>query len=289
MGDTKIDWTEKVWNVFTGCNKLSEGCRNCYAKRLWPRVYGKSGRKFEDVMFHEDRLDIPRSWKAPTKIFVNSMSDFFHISISNVNRGRAWDVMFDCDRHIFQILTKRIGTALAFQAFMKNQDRRVDYPNVHVGVSVENQNEIGRIELLRAFETVVPWVSLEPLLGPVDIKPFLDFLKWVVIGGESGPLKDPQIRPCHPYWIRDVIDACREAGVPVFFKQWGAWEPFPVWRLHGDRPEQTIITRDGRRITPKEAIDEGAGAESSIMRKVGKEAAGHEIGGETFREYPKAI
>lgn len=287
MGDTKISWADKVWNVFTGCNKISSGCRNCYAKRLWPRVYGKTGRAFEDVKFHEDRLNLPRGWKKPARIFVNSMSDFFHESISNANRARAWEVMSDCDRHVFQILTKRADEALVFLGWMKSKGRRVNYPNIQVGVSAENQMEVGRIELLRSFETVVPWVSLEPLIGPVDISPFLDFLKWVVIGGESGPLKDPQIRPCHPKWIMDVIEDCKAAGIPVFFKQWGAWEPFSLWRLHDGRPEQTILSLDGRRLTSKEAVTEGNPFTRAIMRKVGKDAAGHEIGGETYRQYPE--
>lgn len=290
MGDTKISWADKVWNVFTGCNKISAGCKNCYAKRIFPRAYAKTGRKFEDVAFHEDRLDNPRRWKKPSRIFVNSMSDLFHETNAFRDIDRVWDVMFDCDRHVFQILTKRPEIGLKFQDWIKSLGRQVDYPNIHVGVSVEDQTQVGRLDALREFETAVPWVSLEPLIGPVDIKPYLDFLKWVVVGGESGMLKDPKIRPMHPKWAMDVIEDCREAGVPVFFKQWGAWEPYPIWRLTGDRPEQTVLGFNGQRMTPdSKLIDKIHTTTSAIMRKVGKDAAGHEIGGETFREYPKGL
>ena len=295
MGDSKIDWTEKAWNVFTGCNKVSTGCRACYAERIWKKVYGRTGRAFTDVMFHEDRLDHPRRWKKPAKVFVNSMSDLFHESIPFHQIAQVWDVMFDCGgageicerQHVFQILTKRPERAFSFMAWMRRSAfRGVNYPNVHVGVSVEDQSRVGRLDLLRDFDTAVPWVSLEPLIGPVDIKPYLDFLKWVVIGGESGPLKDPGIRPMHPKWAMDIIEDCKAAGVPVFFKQWGAWGPFPLWRLSDGRPEQTILTLDGQRVN-LDAISDGQHPGATVMRKVGKDAAGHKIGGQTFREYPK--
>ena len=275
MGDSKIEWTEKTWNPFTGCTKVSPGCKHCYAERIWPRVYGGTGRAFSDIKFHEDRLRHPYGWKKPARVFVNSMSDFFHEAITNENRNRAWEVMFDCERHTFQILTKRPEVSLEFQSYRKHRGRNVGYPNIHVGVSVEDQSQVGRLETLREFETIVPWVSLEPLIGPVDIAPYLDFLKWVVVGGESGP----GARPMHPDWPRSVRDQCAKAGVPFFFKQHGEWAEFTDYG--GLLPNTVFMGLDGT-VRPGEWEQET----DAMAGRVGKKAAGRLLDGELHDARP---
>lgn len=239
---TGIQWTEATWNPVTGCSKVSAGCKNCYAERIWPRVYGKF-RPFSDVKLHRDRLDLPHQWKKPRRIFVNSMSDLFHESLSHNDITEVWSVMVVVDRHIYQVLTKRPARmreyVIGWIEHMRSGSKRpVD--NVWLGVSAEDQRSLDeRLSILRETPAAVRWLSLEPLLGPVTFRPICDSLgdklhamengyaakpmelqgiSWVVVGGESGP----KARPFNPDWARYIRDQCREAGVPFFMKQFGS-------------------------------------------------------------------
>jgi len=250
MSKSKIEWTDAVWNPVTGCTKLSEGCRNCYAERLWPRLRAMGNtayrdRNFNDVACHPERLDQPLQWKKPRRIFVNSMSDLFHDDVPFEFIRAVWVVMTTHRDHTYMVLTKRPRRMLEFFAWNAAQELKVETyrNNVWLGVSIENQavaNE--RIPLLLQAPVTVRFVSCEPLLGPVNLEriepkgkdafihslsgtvsvPFtvLDNrpkLNWVIVGGESGP----RARPMHPDWASSLRDQCRAEGVPFFFKQWG--------------------------------------------------------------------
>ena len=218
MGNTKIEWCDTVWNVVTGCTKVSPGCSRCYAydvaKRFW------KGRPFEDVRFHEDRLFKPLHWRKPRRVFVNSMSDLFHENLRDHQIYSIFDVMRRASQHTFQVLTKR---ADRMYAYMKDHQIFV-LPNVWLGVSVENQAMADeRLPILHATPAAVRFISAESLLGPIEISPgsrfaHLAWLDWVIVGGESGR----QARPCNLEWIHDIVEQCRASSVPCFVKQLGA-------------------------------------------------------------------
>jgi len=240
---TKIEWTDETWNPITGCDKISPGCANCYAARMAKRLAGRHGyppapHEF-DVTLHPDRLDRPLRWKKPRMIFVCSMSDFFHRAVPLEFQCRIFSVIQKCPQHTFQILTKRADQ----MAMMEHACGLPVLPNLWLGVSVENQEAADeRIPLLLQVPAAVRFVSLEPLLGPVDVSPFLPqmcaahhmrhpggrdcvrprddqptCLDWVICGGESGP----GARPMQPSWARDIIRQCAEADTPCFVKQMG--------------------------------------------------------------------
>jgi protein gp37 len=245
MTKTKIEWADRVWNPVTGCTKVSEGCRNCYAERLASRFWGD--RKFMDVMVHPERLNQPLSWKKPSRVFVNSMSDLFHPDIDHDFIGDVFRMMEKTPQHTYLILTKRPKEMLYWFNLM-NAERFL--PNVWLGVSVEDQKTAEeRLPLLLKTPAAVRFVSCEPLLGQVDFWKFAsreetfgsmfdhrgsygfypglppepikyhEGIDWVIVGGESGP----NARPMHPDWARSIRDQCVDAGVPFFFKQWGEW------------------------------------------------------------------
>ena len=214
---TSIEWTHRTWNPVTGCTKVSQGCKHCYAERLADRFWGE--RPFTDVRTHPERLEQPKSIRRPSMIFVNSMSDLFHPDVDERFIGQVFDVMAACPRHTFQILTKRSER-------LAEMGKRLPWrPQMWMGVSVENEDEIQRIEHLRSVPAAVRFLSLEPLIGPI---PELDLrgIHWVIVGGESGP----GARPIEGKWIRSIRRQCRDAGVPFFFKQWGG-----VFKKHSGR------------------------------------------------------
>jgi protein gp37 len=210
---TSIEWTDATWNPATGCTRISEGCARCYAERMAKRLKAMGTphyRRGFKLTLHEDALDLPLGWKRPQAIFVNSMSDLFHEDVPEDFILRVFDVMRRANRHVFQVLTKRSERLLELDALL-------DWaPNVWMGVTVENDGYLRRLDDLRATGARVKFVSFEPLLGPVP-GATVRGLDWVIVGGESGP----GARPMESEWARDVRDRCRRAGVPFFFKQWG--------------------------------------------------------------------
>jgi protein gp37 len=211
--NSAIEWTESTWNPVTGCTKVSPGCAHCYAERMARRLRAMGQPNYANgfaVTVHEHALELPLRWRKPQTIFVNSMSDLFHERVPEDLITRAFDVMRRADWHRFQILTKR-------SARLRELAPRLDWPaNVWMGVSVETQAYSFRIDDLRQVTAAVRFLSLEPLLGPLD-RLDLDGIDWVIVGGESGP----KARPMEASWVTSVRDQCRAAGVPFFFKQWG--------------------------------------------------------------------
>lgn len=290
---TGIEWTDATWNPVTGCAKVSAGCKHCYALREWPRMAANPktvyyGREFTDVRCHPERLDQPLRWKKPRMIFVNSMSDLFHESVSAEFIGEVFNVMHKAKQHTFQVLTKRPERMLEWisrSAYLCNDP----LPNVWIGVSVEDQASADeRIPLLLQTPAAVRWISAEPLLGAVDVSRFLEFysgpgdafrLDWVVAGGESGP----HARPMHPDWVRSLRDQCKAASAQFMFKQWGEWVPddYQTVMPSGATPHRCDIAIDGRVFDHMPAwID------TVVMMRPGKKAAGRLLDGRTWDGYP---
>lgn len=329
MGDkSSIEWTDATWNPVVGCSRVSEGCRHCYAEVMAARLRemgqsryaglttgtGQKARWTGEVRLVPEALALPLRWKRPRRIFVNSMSDLFHESLSNETIAAVFGVMAAAPQHTFQLLTKRPERASRWFGWltglrgptghvapcdpvmgcmMRAADRGLvaemtaanqlsappwPLPNVWLGVSVEDQKAADeRIPHLLQCPAAVRWISAEPLLGPVDFTPpkwrgsnvdqddWLQAIDWVVVGGESGP----GARPMLPTWARGIRDACicrtdmgRPWPLPFLFKQWGAWAPH---------------------------VADGSPRSMLPMECVGKKAAGRELDGRTWDEFPSAL
>src|SRR5438477_3960735 len=208
-----IEWTESTWNPVTGCDKISPGCKYCYAERMAERLKAMGQPNYKDgftLTLQPKMLDLPLKWKKPQTIFVNSMSDLFHKDVPLKYIQRVFDVMRRADWHRFQVLTKRSDR-------LAELSTEIDWPdNVWMGVSVENADYVDRIDDLRTTGAAVKFLSIEPLLGPLpQLK--LKNIDWVIVGGESGH----RARPMDPAWVTNIRDQCSRAGVAFFFKQWG--------------------------------------------------------------------
>ena len=208
-----IEWTEATWNPLTGCTKISPGCKHCYAERMAKRLQAMRQPNYVNgfkLTVHEHVLEKPLEWKTPQVIFVNSMSDLFHKDVPTEFIEKTFAVMKKASWHTFQILTKRSDR-------LRLIEDRIRIPkNVWLGVSVECEDYLYRIDDLRKTGAQVRFLSLEPLIGPL---PGLDLegINWVIVGGESGP----GARPMQEEWVTDIRDTCLASGVPFFFKQWG--------------------------------------------------------------------
>ena len=213
MAQTRIEWTELTWNPTTGCNKVSQGCKFCYAEVMARRLKAMGLEKYRngfELTLHEDALKIPYTWKQPKIVFVNSMSDLFHKDNPLEFIQRVFKVMNDNPQHVFQVLTKRADVLLKYHKELEWTH------NIWMGVSVEDAKSLSRINLLRRTRAKVKFLSCEPLIGPLtDLN--LKKINWVIVGGESG--RRP--RPMKPEWVFEIHNKCIEENVPFFFKQWG--------------------------------------------------------------------
>jgi protein gp37 len=248
VGKTKIEWTEYSWNPVTGCTPASEGCQNCYAKRMATRLKGRYGYPEDEpfkVTLHPEKLKEPLKWKKPRRVFVCSMGDLFHEQVPDEYIAKVWEVMNNASQHTFLVLTKRPQRMKDFLArlgwYIHDRD---GYPmeavldeggkytlkNVWLGVTAENQQRADeRIPILLQIPAAVRFVSIEPMLGPVVIPE--EWPDWVICGGETGP----GARPIHPDWVRSLRDQCQVAGTPFFFKSWGEWAEHKVGRKKAGR------------------------------------------------------
>ena len=210
---SKIEWTDSTWTPVTGCTKTSPGCKHCYAETFAERWRGTPGHPYEqgfDLKLWPDRLGLPLSWKKPRTIFVNSMSDLFHEEIPTAFIEKVFAAMTAASWHVFQVLTKRADRLADIAATLT-------WPsNVWMGVSIETARYAWRVDRLRTVPAAVRFLSIEPMLEPID---GLDLhgIDWVIVGGESGP----GARPLNPDWVRGIRQQCQKSGVPFFFKQWG--------------------------------------------------------------------
>ncbi len=245
---TTIKWTDETWNPVTGCTKISAGCRNCYAADIEKRFWGDL--KFSDVQFHPDRLEQPLKWRKPRRVFVNSMSDLFHESVSFDDILRVFMVMRQAKPHTFQVLTKRPDRMRLFMEewfpsaeALANMTLRPMAPpaNVWLGVTAESQKAADeRIPVLLKTPAAVRFVSFEPLLERIALHSLHQFqnIDWGIVGGESGP----KARKCAIEWIDDLVDRHRDYGVACFVKQLGskptlAGQTYPA-KGKGGNPEE---------------------------------------------------
>lgn len=342
---TKIEWAEEVWNPITGCTPVSEGCRNCYAKRMATRLRGRFGYPEDDpfrVTLHPDKLELPLRWEKPRRIFVCSMGDLFHEDVPEEWLDRIFATIREClshkwdgetwhpvIEHTFLILTKRPERMKKFvMKWLRQEKHHADYfkdlpfipmrsspaakladidaggfmPHVWLGVTAENQETADkRIPILLQIPAAVRFVSVEPMLGPVDLnlgpKPPCSHtgcynhvthvcegcgrkqgklpIDWIICGGESGP----GARPVHPDWVRSLRDQCVNANIPFFFKQWGEYLPFSI-----DYPG---ITGNGVKIDGKIFKDMiKSDNDKNVYVKVGKKKSGRLLDGKEWNEYP---
>jgi protein gp37 len=293
---SKIEWTEATWNPVTGCTKVSPGCDHCYAETFAERWRGVPGHHFErgfDVTLRPERLTQPLHWKRPRRVFVNSMSDLFHEAVPDEYIVAVFGTMAQTPQHTYQVLTKRHGrmrSLLGGGMFRQRFAFGWPLPNVWLGVSVEDQKWADiRIPALLRTPAAVRFLSCEPLLGPVDLKRSVwtmgserghgltasfvhaggccdrfHGIDWVIAGGESGP----GARPMVPAWARSLRDQCTDAGVPFFFKQWGAHR----WVAHSVYDDATQCWVE-RGIEPQ---------------RVSKKLAGRLLDGREWNEFPAA-
>ena len=223
--NSSIEWTEATWNPTTGCDRISAGCDNCYALTLSKRLKAMGNAKYQldgdprtsgpgfGLALHPDAVNLPRTWRDPRVIFVNSMSDLFHARVPDEFIREVFEVMAETPRHTYQVLTKRP------KRLARLADSLVWPDNIWMGVSVENQATEWRLDELRNVPAAVRFVSAEPLLE--RIRPNLAGMDWVIVGGESGP----KHRKIDPDWVRALRDQCLVDQVSFFFKQWGGTRP----------------------------------------------------------------
>ncbi len=231
-----IEWTEMTWNPVTGCTKVSQGCKFCYAERMAKRLKAMGVARYAngfDLALHEDILEKPYRWVKPRVVFVNSMSDLFHEDVPVEFIQRVFNVMVECPRHTFQVLTKRSERLCALAA-------QLPWPeNVWMGVSVEDDQVLHRFEHLQQVSAHVRFLSCEPLLGSIN-KLNLHEIHWVIVGGESGP----GARPMQTDWVESILHQCKEQDVSFFFKQWGGRKKSRTGRLlHGRTYDELPLER----------------------------------------------
>lgn len=309
MSKTSIEWCVRpgtkpeTWNPTTGCNKVSQGCKFCYAEIMHKRLQAMGQEKYRKPFLngaaeHKDVLTLPLKWKTPRTVFVNSMSDLFHQDVSFLFINAVFSVMADVDIHTYIILTKRPQRMVEFFQWKKAFFGLTWQPakNVWLGVSVEDQATADeRILLLRDINASVKFLSCEPLLAPVDLvnlkngksDAFNDAgINWVICGGESGH----KARPMHPDWATSLRDQCNAAGVHFFFKQWGEWMPDKVCETSEDYDSNPAVKM-------VQLIDENGIHDNKIllqemwpcryrMLKVGKKKAGRLLDGREWNEFP---
>lgn len=343
MARTKIEWATHVWNPVTGCTPVSEGCRNCYARRISKRLVGRFGYPVDEpfrVTLHEDRLKEPLTWKGSRRVFVCSMGDLFHDDVPDEFIARIWWIMGQCAGyldptryrgHTFLILTKRPERMQKWLNGWSDGETRRQWiesfgevydwmsgpkywpdvlPNVWIGVTAENQQRADeRIPILLQIPATVRFVSVEPMLGPVDIYRWLrchicsnngsyynpnsdeveecpicssedpSLLDWVICGGETGP----GARPVHPDWVRSLRDQCQDAGVPFFFKSWGEWFPREMWEYNPYLvlPDDEFAYRNSK---DTQVFEDGP--DMYPVHRVGKKKAGRILDGCVWDEMP---
>jgi protein gp37 len=213
MAQSSIEWTEMTWNPTTGCDKISAGCKYCYAEVMTHRLHAMGIEKYQDgfkVRTHENELNTPYKWKGSKIVFVNSMSDLFHPEVSLEFIRKVFAVMNDTPQHTYQVLTKRA------ERLSQLHDKLNWTSNIWMGVSVEDSKVMNRIDFLGQTNAQTKFLSCEPLIGPLKNMD-LENIDWVIVGGESGR----KARPIMESWVWDIKQQCQEQGAAFFFKQWG--------------------------------------------------------------------
>jgi len=307
MNKTNIEYLTHTWNpIAMRCTLISDGCRNCWhlamAKRLAAninidmkmRIAYAGGSPF----LNKKELEVPLHLKKPSRIGVQFMGDLWHEKIDHFQIAQVWNIARQCQKHTFFFLTKRPDRLKAW-TLVKSEVAQAHLPpikgdiwpdNCWLGVSVEDQKTANKnIPILLQIPAAKRFISVEPMLGPVDLKLmgpgnfsnlkscYGEGIHWVIAGGETGP----HARPLHPDWVRSLRDQCQAAGVPFFFKGWGEWAPCDILHKQGyalKMPGPVMQFGEGEYRIP------GRGA---MMTRCGNKKAGHLIDGKEYREFPK--
>lgn len=238
--NSSIEWTEATWNPVTGCTKISPGCKHCYAETMAKRLKAMGQVNYQNgfkLTLQPRMLELPLSWKKPQTIFVNSMSDLFHKDVPLGYIQRVFDVMKRAYWHRFQVLTKRADRLAEVQTDLEWPE------NIWMGVSVESQEYVDRIDYLRQTGAKTKFLSLEPLLGPL-VNLDLSGIDWAIVGGESGF----KARPMAEEWVTDIRCQCQAAGVAFFFKQWGGVNKKKAGRILEGRTWDEMPGERGARL-----------------------------------------
>ena len=223
MSKSKIEWTGSTWNPITGCTKYSDGCTNCYAEKMANRLKNMGLKKYENsfnLTLHYENIEDPLFMKKPQTIFVCSMSDIFHKDVPDEFILKLFEVMNKAHWHTFQVLTKRA------ERIKELNDSITWTKNIWLGTTVESEKVTHRIDYLRESGAYIKFLSIEPLLTPInDLK--LKNIDWVIVGGESGAKARPMLKE----WVVDIKNQCKAQDVPFFFKQWGGKNKKKAGRL----------------------------------------------------------
>jgi len=327
MAKTKIEWATHTWNPTTGCSPVSEGCQNCYARRMSKRLAGRYGYPSDEpfrVTLHPDRLEEPLRWRKPRRVFVCSMGDLFHPDVPASFITQVYEVMAEARQHTFIVLTKRPERIIP--VLYGDEGRWYlgggDYlPNIWHLTTAENQEMADKRmpELLKLRGYSAGWpvlgASVEPMLGPVDLT-YIQFDKWTRMNvlegcgittrpGAMGQMlpnafcekfdwviaggeTGPGARPIHPDWVRSLRDQCQDAGVSFFFKGWGEWHPVE------DYGDIYLSNRQVEfRVINPWGEDETKTPITHMTKgvaglsRVGKKAAGRLLDGREWNEFPK--
>jgi protein gp37 len=304
---TRISWADTTWPITVGCDKESEGCSGCYAMKDARRMESNPNSKVSSVYSDlvqktpggslewtgiiktlPERLDAPKQWSENRLVFVCSQSDLFHPDVPADFIAQAFDVMWNYNQHRYLILTKRPERVLELMhsdapAGLKDVNRG-NFPHVRFGVSAENQpNADRRIPLLLQME-IDNFVSLEPLIGPIDVSPWITQLQWVIVGGESGKYA----RPMHPQWVRAIRDQCEQHQTLFHFKQWGEFlvEPFAHEKLLlQHRENETVLYKAGNSKADKSTRTLTKG--DTTYYRVGRRKAGRTLDGRYWNARPE--
>ncbi|MBX7044296.1 MAG: phage Gp37/Gp68 family protein [Ignavibacteria bacterium] len=247
--NSSIEWTESSWNPLTGCNKISPGCKYCYAERLSKRLKAMGLDSYKNgfkLTLHKHLIEQPLKWKKSQVIFVNSMSDLFHKEVPEDFIVSVFETMKKAYWHNFQVLTKRSERLLEMNKILTQKNLWAD--NIWMGVSVENEDYKFRINDLRQTNAKIKFLSLEPLLGPLE-KLNLKKIDWVIVGGESGF----KARKIEEEWVLDIKKQCKESKVAFFFKQWGGKNKKKTGRLlqgktWDDMPKFKIVNKSQKEL-----------------------------------------
>jgi protein gp37 len=249
---SKIEWTDATWNPVRGCEKISPGCKHCYAETFAERFRGVPGHPYEqgfDLRFVPEKLGDPFLWGSSKMVFVNSMSDLFEARVPESYIEAVISVMEKADWHTYQVLTKR--SQRMREVLGRVYCDRPTPDHIWFGVSVEDRlHGLPRIDDLRQAPAAIRFLSIEPLLedlGQID----LTSIDWVIVGGESGP----GARPMHKEWVESIMVQCKQASVPFFFKQWGGTQKSKTGRLLNGRTYDELPPRRSVSVPPKQTRD----------------------------------
>lgn len=314
MNKTSIEWTDYTWNPVTGCTKVSQGCKNCYAETMTTRFEKVWGHSFKEVVCHQDRLNEPITMGKRLhgkKVFVCDMSDLFHEDVPERFIMEVIQVITICKDTTFQILTKRIERALDFfnrfvpKYFNGLEENYFPIQNLWIGTSCEDQKTANeRIPCLIHIPAVVHFISCEPLLGPIDLRKIdprerlksehvfcydvIDntegpsAIQWIIAGGESGR----SARPMHPDWVRSLRDQCSSCDVPFFFKQWGEWMPI-------SRPltssEINVLPEVYKSSNFLQFSSDIINEDNAEFYRAGKSQSGNKLDGKQYLQFPETI